>query len=205
MHPRAGPNQGLRRCLITRPLGYHTAMQLLLEFLPVAAFLVAYKFFGGISVATAVLMVLMPLSLAILWVRAKRLPTMFGISTALVVLFGAATLLLRDARFIQWKPSIFLWLLALAFLVSAFVGKQPLAQRLMHQAVGEAEMTRGDWLKLNTAWVFYGLIAGTANILVAFNASESTWVNFKLWGLMALMLVFVLGQFYWLHARGKLK
>lgn len=180
-------------------------MQLLLEFLPVLAFLVAYKFFGGIYVATTVLMVGMPLSLAVLWLRSRRLPTMFAISTVLVLVFGAATLLLRDARFIQWKPSIFLWLLALAFLVSAFVGKQPLAQRLMQQVVGEGQMTRGEWLKLNTAWVLYGLVAGTANILVALNASESFWVDFKLFGLMGLMFLFLMGQFYWLHARGKLK
>lgn len=180
-------------------------MQLLLEFLPVAAFLVAYKFFGGIYVATAVLMVGMPLSLAVLWLRAKRLPSMFAISTLLVLLFGAATLLLRDARFIQWKPTIFLWLLAVAFLGSAFIGREPLAQRLMKQVVGEAEMSRGEWLRLNTAWVLYGLLAGAANLVVAFNASENTWVNFKLWGLMGLMFLFMLGQFGWLYARGKIK
>jgi len=186
-------------------VGYHMAMQILLEFLPVLAFFGAYKYFGGIYVATGVLMVGMPLSLLILWWRSRRLPSMFAISTVLVLAFGAATLLLRNARFIQWKPSIFLWLLAAAFLGSAFIGKQPLAQRLMQQVVGEAEMSRGEWLKLNAAWVLYGLVAGAANILVALYASESTWVNFKLWGLMGLMFVFLLGQFYWLHARGKLK
>jgi intracellular septation protein len=180
-------------------------MQLLLEFLPVAAFLVAYKYFGGIYVATAVLMVGMPLSLALLWLKAKKLPTMFAISTALVLAFGAATLLLRDARFIQWKPTIFLWLLALAFLVSAFVGRQPLAQRLMQQVVGEAQMSRAEWLKLNASWVVYGLLAGAANLWVAFTASENTWVNFKLWGLMGIMFVFLMGQFAWLYARGKIK
>ncbi len=49
---------------------------------------------------------------------------MFGASTALVVAFGTLTLVLHDARFIQWKPTIFLWALALAFLVSAFIGQQ---------------------------------------------------------------------------------
>jgi intracellular septation protein len=180
-------------------------MQLLLEFLPIAAFLLAYKFYGGIYVATAVLMVGMPLSLAILWLRSRRLPTMFAISTALVLVFGTATLVLRDPRFIYWKPTIFLWLLAVAFLASAFVGKLTLAQRLMQQVVGEAPMSRGEWLKLNAAWVVYGVVAGTANLLVAYNAPENTWVNFKLWGLMGLMFVFLMGQFYWLHARGKLK
>lgn len=180
-------------------------MQLLLEFLPILAFLVAYKFYGGIYVATAVLMVGMPLSLAILWLRSRRLPNMFAASTALVLVFGAATLLLRDARFIQWKPTIFLWLLALAFLASAFVGKQPLVQRLMQPALGDSTLTRGEWLSLNTAWVLYGLVAGAANILVAWYASESTWVDFKLFGLMGMMFVFLIGQFAWLHARGKLK
>jgi intracellular septation protein len=179
-------------------------MQLLLEYLPVAAFLIAYKFFGGMYVATAVLMVAMPLSLAILWLRTKQLPGIFSISTVLVLAFGTATLLLRDPRFIQWKPTIFLWLVALAFLVSAFVGQKTLAQRFMQQVLGEADMSRGEWLKLNTAWIFYGLAAGALNLVVAFNASENTWVNFKLFGLMGLMFLFLIGQFAWLYARGKL-
>jgi intracellular septation protein len=179
-------------------------MQLLLEFLPVAAFVVAYKFFGGIYVATAVLMVGMPISLAILWLRDRKMPKVFAISTVLVLMAGAATLLLRNARFMQWKPTIFLWLLALVFLGSAFIGKKTLAQRFMQHVIGEAEMTRSEWLKLNTAWVLYGLVAGAANLVVAFYASESAWVDFKLWGLMGMMFVFLLGQFAWLHARGKL-
>jgi intracellular septation protein len=180
-------------------------MQMLLEFLPLLAFLVAYKFFGGIYPATATLMVGMVLSLIILWVRNKRLPAMFGASTALVVAFGALTLVLRDAHFIQWKPTIFLWVLAVAFLASAFIGQQPLAQRVMQAGLGEAQLPRGDWLKLNTAWVLYGLIMGAVNLFVAYNASEATWVNVKIWGMMGSMLLFVIGQFMWLHFSGKLK
>jgi intracellular septation protein len=180
-------------------------MQLLLEFLPLAAFLIAYKFYGGIYVATATLMVGMTLSLVVLWVRARRIPTMFAASTALVLAFGALTLLLRDARFIQWKPSIFLWALALAFLVSAFVGRQPLAQRMLQPALGEAQLQRGDWLKLNTAWVIYGLVMGAVNLLVAYRASEATWVNVKLYGLMGSMFLFIVGQLLWLQLSGKLK
>jgi intracellular septation protein len=180
-------------------------MQLLLEFLPLLAFFVAYKYFGGIYVATAVLMICMPLTLAILWLRTRRLPGIFSGSTALVLAFGTATLLLRDPRFIYWKPTILMWLVAVAFLVSAFVGTQPLAQRLLQQVVDTAKMTRGEWLQLNTAWVVYGLAAGAANLLVAYNATEDTWVDFKLFGLMGLMFAFMMGQFYWLYARGKLK
>jgi intracellular septation protein len=179
-------------------------MQLLLEFLPLAAFLVAYKFFGGMYVATATLMAGMGLSLAVLWLRARKLPAMFAASTALVVVFGAATLFLRNARFIQWKPSIFLWLLALAFLGSAFIGQQTLAQRLLQPALGEAQLERRDWLKLNWAWVLYGLVIGTANIVVAYSVPEDTWVSLKIPGLMGSMLLFLVGQMFWLQRSGKL-
>ena len=180
-------------------------MQMLLEFLPLVAFLVAYMKFGGIYPATATLMVGMVLSLVILWIRNRRMPPMFAASTALVLAFGALTLLLRDARFIQWKPTIFLWVLAVAFLASAFFGRQPLAQRVMQTGLGEARLEPGDWRKLNYSWVLYGLIMGAVNLVVAYHASEAVWVKFKIIGMMGSMLVFVVGQFMWLHYSGKLR
>ena len=178
-------------------------MQLLLELLPLAAFLVAYKFFGGIYVATATLMLGMTLSLVVMWLRARKLPAMFAASTALVVLFGAATLILRNARFIQWKPSIFLWLMAIAFLVSAFVGAQPLAQRMLQPALGDATLPRRDWLKLNHAWVAFGLLTGAANLVLAYNVSEEQWVKLKVFGLSGVMFLFVIAQTAWVYRRAQ--
>lgn len=180
-------------------------MQLLLEFLPLIAFVVAYKFFGGIYVATATIMVGMVLSLLVLWARSRKVPAIFATSTALVLIAGTATLLLRDVRFLQWKPTIFLWLLALAFLVSAFVGQQPLVQRLLQPALGENQLPRSDWLKLNTAWILYGLVFGAVNIYVAYNAPEATWVNVKTYGLPGSMFLFMVAQMAWLNMSGKLK
>jgi intracellular septation protein len=177
-------------------------MQLLLEYLPLAAFAVAY-FLGGIYVATTTLMIAMVLSLAVLRVRSGKFPPMLTASTILVVLFGAATLILRNARFIQWKPSIFLWLLAVAFLVSAFVGRQPLAQRLMQSALGEVSVERRDWQKVNLAWVVFGIVAGVANIVIAYNTSEATWVKAKVFGLTAAMFVFLVAQAMWLNSRAR--
>lgn len=179
-------------------------MQMLLELLPVVAFLITYKM-SDIYTATAVLMGGMVLSLAVLWLRAKRMPRMFALSTLLVVAFGALTLVLRDARFIQWKPTIFLWLLALAFLGSVFIGREPLVQRLLQPALGESRLERRDWLRLNTAWVLYGLVMGAINLVVAYHASEATWVNVKLYGLTGSMFLFILGQIAWLQLSGRLK
>ena len=175
-------------------------MQLLLEYLPLAAFAIAY-FTGGIYVATTTLMIGMVISLAIQRVRSGKFPPMLTGSTVLVVLLGAATLILRNARFIQWKPSILLWLLALVALVSAFVGREPLAQRLMQSALGEETVERRDWQKVNIAWVLFGIIAGAANIVIAYNASEATWVKAKVFGLTAAMFLFMIGQAIWLNSR----
>jgi intracellular septation protein len=179
-------------------------MQLLLEFFPLVAFLVAYKVWD-IYVATGTLMATMTLSLGISWLRTGKVTPMLGISTALVLIFGTATLLLHDIRFIQWKPSIFLWLLAIAFFVSGFVGKQPLAQRLLQPALGDARLQRSDWMQLNYAWVAYGIIIGGVNLVVAYHASEATWVNVKVYGLAGSMFLFMIGQILWLHWRGKLQ
>jgi intracellular septation protein len=128
---------------------------------------------------------------------------MFAASTALVIIFGAATLILRNARFIQWKPSIFLWLMAIAFLASAFVGAHPLPQRMLQPALGDPPLPRRDWLKLNAAWVVFGLITGTANLVLAYNVSEADWVKIKAFGLFGVMFLFSLAQMAWLYRRAQ--
>ncbi len=99
------------------------------------------------------LMVAMTLMLAIIWLWKRRVTTMNVVSTVLVLVFGSATLLLHNARFIQWKPSVFLWLLGAAFLGSVFIGAQPLAQRMLQPVIGDAQVDRRAWLKVNATSV----------------------------------------------------
>jgi intracellular septation protein len=194
-------------------LGYHTrpffqqapivatSMQSLLELFPLVAFFVAYSV-GGIYVATAVLMGSMALLLLIDYVRTRKIPTMHAISTVLVFLFGAATLILHNQRFIQWKPTVFFWLLSVALLGSMWIGKQPLVQRLLGKALdGQVQVSDGTWRRLNLLWVVFYALLGVANLLVAFNTSEATWVKFKVIGLTAATLVFTAAQVAWLLKR----
>jgi intracellular septation protein len=176
-------------------------MDLALNFLPLVAFLVAYRI-GGIYAATAVLMAAMVLLAGIDWLRRRRISPMHGLSTVLVLVFGTATLVLHDPRFLKWKPTIFLWLLAAGFLGSQFIGRAPLIQRMLEAAVPGAErVARRDWLRLNSAWVVaYGLL-GAANIYVAYHASESSWVNFKVIGLTVATMGLAVWQAIWLQKR----
>jgi intracellular septation protein len=178
-------------------------MQALLEFAPLVAFFVAYRV-SGLYAATAVLMIAMAILLIVDYVRLRRVPAMHALSAVLVFLFGTATLVLHDLRFIQWKPTVFFWLAALACLGSQWIGKQTLTQRLLSAALGgeDARVAESTWKRLNLLWVvFYGLLGGL-NLFVAFNFSEHVWVPFKVIGLPIINLLVVGAQVAWLVRRG---
>jgi intracellular septation protein len=176
-------------------------MQALLEFAPLAVFLVAY-YAAGLYVATGALMVAMLLLLIVDYARGRRLPPMHLLSALLVWAFGTATLVLHNQRFIQWKPTVFFWLASLAFLASFWIGDRPLAQRLLSAALGEETHVEPLlWRRLNWLWIVFYVLLGFLNLAVAFNASERTWVNFKVFGLTLATFVFIGAQVTWLARR----
>jgi intracellular septation protein len=169
-----------------------------LEFAPVAVFGVAY-YLHGIYTATAALMICMGVLLIVDLAWQKRIPTMHGLSALLVFAFGAATLILHNQRFIQWKPTVLFWLVSLAFLASFWIGERTLTERLLGSALGEpVTAPQRVWRRLNAASVLFYALLGGANLFVAFNATERTWVNFKLFGLTAATVVFAALQLAWL-------
>ncbi len=178
-------------------------MQALFDLAPVAAFVVAY-YAAGIYVATAVLMAAMFALVALDLLRRRTIPSMHLLSAILVWILGGATLILHDARFLKWKPTVFLWLVALAAVGSRWVGRAPLAQRLLQPMVERSEtLPRALWLRLNWSWAVFYLLLGALNLWVAYNASERAWVNFKLFGLTAAFMVFAMAQALWLAGRAQ--
>jgi intracellular septation protein len=179
-------------------------MQALTEFAPLMAFVVAY-YLRGLYAATAVLMGAMLVLLAVDWLRARSIPPMHALSTVLVLIFGGATLALHDRVFIQWKPTVFFWLVSLAFVGSFWIGARTLAERLLGAALAEAfgerlRVSAALWRRLNLLWaVFYALL-GALNIVVLRNFSERAWVALKLIDFV-LMVLFLLVQVLWLAAR----
>ena len=177
-------------------------MQLLVDFLPILVFFGAYIVSKDIFIAIVAIMIVAPVVLAGQWFVTKRVNKMTLISTALVVGFGAITLVLKNPVFFYWKPTVFYWALALACLGSHFIGQKTIVQRMLEAAAqgSEAafELPAEKWRTLNLMWVAYATIAGTLNIYVAYNFSEPTWVNFKLFGLLGLTIVFLVIQSVWI-------
>jgi intracellular septation protein len=180
-------------------------MQAFAEFAPLLAFVITY-YLRGLYAATAVLMVGMVALVAFDWLRSRRVPPLHALSTVLVLLFGTATLVLHNKQFIQWKPTVFFWLASIAFLGSAWIGRQTLTQRFLGAAFGERlQLTAAAWRRLNLWWTAFYALLGALNLLVAHYASERVWVHFKVFGLTALTLLFLVGQLAWLNSRNALE
>jgi intracellular septation protein len=168
----------------------------LFDLFPLLLFFIAYRY-AGIYTATAV--AISASILQILWLKLTGRPIeiMHWINLAVIVIFGGATLWLHSDVFIKWKPTVLYWLFGGALLIGRWILKRNLVRRLLEKQIALPDPV---WDKLNDAWAVFFLIAGAANLYVAFSGhfSESEWVTFKAFGLMGLMIVFVLAQSIWL-------
>ena len=171
-----------------------TIMKFLFDLFPIVLFFVAYKMYD-IYVATAVAIGAAFLQTGLFWLKNRKFEKMHVITLAILVVFGGLTLLLRDPVFIKWKPTVVNWLFGATFLGSRFIGDKTLVERMMSHAITAPKQV---WQHLNWAWVTFFIAMGLLNIYVAYNFSEETWVNFKLFGMMGLTLVFVFGQAFYL-------
>ena len=206
-------------------------MKLLIDFLPVILFFVAYKL-ADIYVATGV--AILAAALQVGWLRWHhgRVEMMPLATLGLLALFGGLTLALRDPIFVMWKPTLVNWLFGIVFLASHLIGRRPLVERIMGHAL---TVPPPVWRRLNLLWVGFFLFLGLANLFVVYmgggfydawraltlaagvptvdlaacaatfagelldlcetaRASEAIWVDFKLFGMMGLTFVFVIGQ-----------
>lgn len=189
-------------------------MKFLFDLLPVLLFFAAYKFANGsqesshalvlqalgdgiainqapILIATAVAILATIGQVLWLMARGKKVEVMLWVSLAIIVVFGGATLLFHDATFIKWKPTVLYWLFAGTLAGAALFLKRNLIRSLMQEQI---ELPEPVWVRLNMSWIGFFATMGVLNLYVAFSYSEETWVDFKLYGGMGLMFLFVLAQ-----------
>lgn len=165
-------------------------MKFLFDMFPVILFFVAFKLYG-IYEATAVAIVASIGQIAWVWFKHRKVEPMLWVSLGVIVVFGGATLLLQNETFIKWKPTVLYWLFAVALCVAAYFFRKNLIRTMMEKTVTLPEPV---WTKLLWSWIGFFATMGVLNLYVAYNYSTDTWVNFKLFGGMGLMLVFVFGQ-----------
>ena len=194
-------------------------MKLLFDFLPIILFFVAYKLAdlnkeaaaalatshfgfivsGGVVgaseapvlLATVVVIVATLAQVLVMKLRGKKIDTMLWVSLVLVVVLGGLTIWFHSETFIKWKPTLLYWTMAGAFLLGPLLFGKNLLRLLLGE---QLQLPDAIWQRLNWAWVAFFGTMGALNLWVAYTFSTDTWVNFKLFGGIGLMIVFTLVQ-----------
>jgi intracellular septation protein len=149
----------------------------------------------AILVATAVAIVVSIVQVGYLLARGRKVEPMLWLSVAVIIVFGGATIWLHDESFIKWKPTILYWLFGAILLI----GRLGWRRNFIRQLLGpQLTLPAFAWDRLLWAWVGFFLATGALNLFVAFTYSTDTWVNFKLFGLMGMTLVFTIAVGLWL-------
>jgi intracellular septation protein len=177
-------------------------MQQILEFIPIVLFFVTYQMsgetislgewqytFDGIFSATLVLMLATTLQVLVARLTTGHIEKRLLWTWLAVVVFGALTVSLRDQSFIQWKPTIFNWALALVFLASHWVGEKNLLERTLGS---QMILPKPLWRRLSYLWIANFATVGTLNIWVAKTFSEATWVSYKLYSSIGFTLAIMI-------------
>ena len=165
-------------------------MKFLFDFFPILLFFIAYKVFD-IYVATAVAILSSFVQVIWFWLQYRRLEKMHLITLVMITVLGGATLILQDETFIKWKVSVVNWLFGIVFFGSQFIGEKPIVQRMMEASV---ELPQKVWGRLNIAWSLFFISTGFLNLYVAYHFDTDTWVDFKMFGMIGLTVLFILIQ-----------
>ena len=170
-------------------------MRLLDDWLPIILFFVVYKL-SDLYWATAVAIIATLAVMGLLKLKGHAIETMQWVSLILIVVFGGATIWLQDERFIKLKPTLLYGLFAIALLGPQLLKRILLMQKLMGAKIS---MPTHAWAKLNAAWGLFFAVLGGLNLWVAHAFTTDAWVNFKLFGTIGLMVVFIIGQALWMN------
>ena len=198
-------------------------MKLLFDFLPIILFFGTFKYAesekawaadfatrhlgfmvsgGKVSVAEAPVLlatvVVIAATLAqVVWLKLRRrkVDAMLWVSLALVVVLGGLTIWFHSETFIKWKPSALYWAMGLAFWLSPLLFNRNLLKVLLEE---QLDLPGKVWHRLNFAWIAFFGVMGLLNVWVAYHFTTAAWVNFKLFGGLGLMLLFMLAQGLWI-------
>lgn len=194
-------------------------MKILLDFLPILLFFGTFKYAEGhkdwaaafatqhlgwlvadgtvgpaeapVMLSTVVVILATLAQVAWLKARGRKVDMMLWVSLALVVVLGGLTVWLKSETFIKWKPTGLYWAMGAAFLVSQFLLRRNLLKLLLGE---QLQLPEAVWSRLSLAWAAFFAAMGVLNLWVAYSFSTDTWVNFKLFGGIGLMLLFTLAQ-----------
>lgn len=167
--------------------------QFLIDLVPVLLFFIVFKLYG-IYVATAVGIISTAIQVVVTFIWKKRLDRQQLLTLVVFIIFGGMTLYFHNPLFVKWKPTVIFWIMSLAFFLSRYIGEKTIVQRMLEKGLDGVTLSERIWQQLNGLWVSFFLVIGAINIFVAYHFSTDAWVNFKLYGITGLLLLFCIFQ-----------
>lgn len=169
-------------------------MKFFIDLALIALFFIFYKLYD-IYVAIGVTMVGYFLQFAVQTIYHRKVDKMQLAMLGFVLILGSATLLFRNPEFFKWKPTVIYILFAVVFYATQALGNKSVIQRLGEHAI---ILPDSAWKKLNLSWIIFFLVLAVLNITVAYLFTLDTWVHFKLFGLLGMTLLFIVGQSFYI-------
>jgi intracellular septation protein len=173
---------------MTAPTGkpqLNPLLKLALDLGPLLLFFFANSHYG-IFVATGTFMVAILAAMAVSYALTRHFPIMTVVTAIIVTVFGGLTLILHDATFIKVKPTIIYALFGVILIGGLFFNKPLLGivfDSLFH-------LTEEGWRKLTLRWAIFFLVLAVLNEIVWRNTSTDVWVDFKVFVVTPLTLIF---------------
>ncbi len=169
-------------------------MKFLFDYFPIICFFAAYKF-SNIYTATAVTIGASLLQLTVYWVIHRRFESLHALTFVFIVVLGGSTLLFHKDIFIKWKPSVIYWIFAITLISSQFFSAKTLMERMLSNKIN---LSTRIWRRLNMSWAIFFALLGFLNLYVVYHFDTNVWVNFKLFGTLGIMLVFIIAQAFYM-------
>ncbi|CAN5171809.1 septation protein A [soil metagenome] len=197
-------------------------MKMLFDLLPVIVFFAVYwlaktlgvtpdhatRWFGwlvhadGVSaeqlpILFATVATIIATALQVAWqlIRRRKVAISLWLSFGIVTVLGGATVWLQDENFIKWKPTVIYLAFAIGLAVARYAMGRNVIQSMMS---GQVELSGPMWDRLNLGWIGFFIVMAIVNIAVAYSVSTSAWVNFKLFGITAMLIGFAVLQAFWI-------
>ena len=167
-------------------------LKFITDFGPLAIFFFFYYYNDkNLSIAIPPLIVATLIALFVVWFFEKKIPMMPLISGILITFFGGLTIYFKDPIFIYIKPTIINILFGIALLFGKFFSNEPILKKMLGKSI---QLTDEGWKILNLRWVYFFFGLALLNEIIWRTQSEEFWVNFKVWGILPLTIIFTAFQ-----------
>ena len=150
-----------------------------------------YKSGKNLQIAIPPLVIATIISIIIVWILEKKIPFVPLLGGVLITFFGGLTIYFENPVFIYMKPTIINIIFAIALFFGKYFTSEPILKKILGKTM---PLNNEGWNKLNLRWIFFFFFLAILNEFIWRTQSEEFWVNFKVWGMLPITIIFTAFQ-----------